>query len=133
MKDEDLIALIADHMEGGFLENIIDMFRHDLTLYRFLPGLVSDERGRVRLGAVALVESLRAEHLAEIEEQVPRIAALLYHEDAVVRGDAAYLLGVIGGDEALKHLREAEGHEKVEPVRQAIRETIEELEGGGIL
>jgi hypothetical protein len=130
MRDEELLKLIADHMEGGFLENITDMFRHDRTLYRFLPELMSDERGRVRLGTVALVEALRGEHLAEIEAQVPHVAMLLSHEEPVVRGDAAYLLGITGGEEALRHLREAEKSEKVEPIRQAIAETIEELERG---
>jgi HEAT repeat protein len=131
MHDEDLLKLIADHMEGGFLENISDMFKHNTALYRFLPELISDERGRVRLGTVALVEGLREEHLSDIEAQVPHLALLLSHEDPVVRGDTAYLLGVIGGKEVLRHLREAEKTEKVDAIRQAIAETIEELEGGG--
>lgn len=117
-------------MEGGFLENITDMFAHDRSLYRFLPELMSDERGRVRLGTVALVEDLRGKHLAEIERQVPHVALLLSHEEAVIRGDAAYLLGVIGGEESLKYLREAEKREKVGPIKEAIAETIAELEGG---
>ncbi len=131
MRDEDLLQLIADHMEGGFLENIMDMFKHDRTLYRFLPELIADERGRVRLGTVALVESLRERHLAEIDAQVPRVAeALLKHEEPTVRGDAVYLLGVIGGAEVLRHLHEAAHSEQVEPIRQVIWETIDELSKG---
>jgi len=128
MQDDELLKLIADHMEGGFLENITDMFRHDPSLYRFLPELMSDERGRVRLGTVALVEGLRAEYLSEIEAQVPHVSLLLKHDAPVVRGDAAYLLGIIGGEEALRHLRDAEKTEAVEPIRQAIRETIADIE-----
>jgi len=119
--------LIADHMEGGLLENIIDMFKHDRSLYRFLPDLISDERGRVRLGMAALAEALRKEHLAEMEARVPGVAAILYHEDPSVRGDAAYLLGIIGGRDALRRLAEAEKTEGNEQVRGVIAETIEEL------
>lgn len=129
MQDDELQILIADHMEGGLLENIIDMFKHDRSLYRFLPDLLSDERGRVRLGTAALAEALIREHLAEIEAQTPGIAALLYHEDPAVRGDAAYVLGIVGGESALRLLRKAEGTESNEQVRRVISETIEELAG----
>jgi hypothetical protein len=129
MRDEGLLQLIANHMEGGFLENIVDMFKHDRTLYRFLPELMADERGRVRLGMAALVETLIDEHREDIDSHVPRVAELLCHDEPTVRGDAVYLLGVIGGEEALRHLQEAAHSEAVEPIRQVIRETIEELEG----
>ncbi len=116
-------------MENGFLENIIDMFKHDRSLYRFLPGLMSDERQRVRLGMVALVEALIAEHGEEINELVPGIAGLLKSEELTVRADAAYLLGIIGDSSAIVYLKEAEKNETVEPVRQVISETIKELSG----
>jgi len=45
----DFLRMIADHMENGFLENIIDMFRHDTTLYSLVGELIQDERVRVRL------------------------------------------------------------------------------------
>jgi len=129
MRDEELLKLIVDHMENGFLENIIDMFKHDRSLYRFLPELMSDERGRVRLGMAALVEALIDEHNEEVSASVPGIAGLLKSEELTVRADAAYLLGVIGGDEAVGHLKEAEKNETVEPIRQVISETIKELSG----
>jgi hypothetical protein len=63
--------MIADHMEGGFLENIIDMFKHDRGLYSLVPHLMADERGRVRLGTVALIEALRDAHRKEIIDAIP--------------------------------------------------------------
>ncbi len=39
--DQPLMNLIADHMESGFLENIIDMFRHDKSLYPLIGELIS--------------------------------------------------------------------------------------------
>lgn len=127
MQDDELLELIADHMEGGLLENIMDMFKHDRSLYRFLPGMMADERGRVRLGTAALVENLIDEHRNEINSQVPRVAELLRHEEPTIRGDAVYLLGVIGGKDSLKYLREVAQNEQLGPIRQVIRETIEEL------
>ena len=58
MAREELKTMIADYMEKGFLENIIDMFKHDKTLYLFIGELMTDERVRVRLGMSALVETL---------------------------------------------------------------------------
>lgn len=50
--------MILDHMDKGFLENIIDMFKKDETLYPVLISMLRDERMRVRIGATALVEEL---------------------------------------------------------------------------
>ena len=69
------------------------------------------------------------EHNEEVSASVASIAALLGSEELTVRADAAYLLGVIGGDEAVGHLKEAERNETVEPIRQVISETIRELSG----
>ncbi len=127
MKDEDLLALIADHMEGGLLENIIDMFRHDPSLHRFLPGLIADERGRVRLGTAALVESLREEHRGEIASRVPALCKLLEHDDPVVKGDVVYLLGAIGSEEARSCLEDASKSEYDPRIRELIEETVAEI------
>jgi len=51
--------MIADYMENGFIGNIVDMFKHDKTLYLLIGELMSDERSRVRIGTVALVEILK--------------------------------------------------------------------------
>jgi HEAT repeat protein len=118
--------MIADYMEGGFLENIIDMFKHDRSLYSLLHHLMSDERGRVRLGAVALIETLKDEHYEDIVKIIPSIAALLKDPNPTIRADAAYLLGIIGHKDALPYLEEAQKDE-IAPVRQVISEAIEEL------
>jgi HEAT repeat protein len=113
-------------MEGGFLENIIDMFRHDRGLYSLLDGLMSDERSRVRIGTVALVETLRDEHYEDIVGTIPKLCRLLKDPNPMVRADAAHLLGVIGHRDAVPYLKEA-AEDETEAVRQVIRETIEEL------
>lgn len=126
-----MMRMIADYMEQGFLENIIDMFKHDRTLYPIIGDLLADERGRVRLGAVALVEELKKEHEEEIIEVIPHIARNLKNQNPTIRGDAAYLLGIIGDRKALPHLKDAL-NEKNPMVKQAIEESIDFIEGEGL-
>lgn len=123
-----MLQLIADHMENGFLENIIDMFKHDRGLYSIVPDLMSDERSRVRIGTVALIETLKDIHADEVYSLVKEVAGLLKNKNPAVRADTAYLLGAIGHADAVEYLRDALD-EKVEPVRQVIVETLEELGG----
>jgi HEAT repeat protein len=102
----DLLQMISDYMENGFLENIIDMYRHDATLYYLIAELIQDERVRVRLGATALMEELKkmdADHVILAQEN---LLPLLHHADAVVRGDAANLVGLIGNSASLPRLKE---------------------------
>ena len=124
---EDLKVMIADYMEKGFLENIIDMFRHDKSFYPLIGDLMKDERMRVRLGISALVETLAKEDPDNIADSVPGISVLLQDENATMRGDAAYLLGIIGHREAVPLLREALKDENGS-VREIAREAIEEIE-----
>ncbi|MDP2168023.1 MAG: HEAT repeat domain-containing protein [Thermodesulfovibrionales bacterium] len=127
---EDMPSMIADHMEAGFLENIIDMFKHDSGLFLLLGQLMADERGRVRLGAVALVEELKEEYGNEIIKAIPHIGKLLKDPAPVIRADAAYLLGIIGSKDAFPYLTDALSDEN-RLVRQTVSETIEDMSGTG--
>lgn len=123
----DMLQLISDYLEAGYLENIIDMFRHDKTLYKLIPKLIRDERSRVRIGTVALIESLLDEDRSYIIPSIPDIAAALKDDNATIRGDAAYLLGVIGHRDGLSYLKEAV-HDRHELVRETILDAIREIE-----
>lgn len=126
MDTPELHAMIADYMEKGFLENIIDMFRHDTALYAALAAMISDERSQVRIGTAALVETLIGEHSEHMAAEVGAIAALLAHENPTVRGDAIYLLGLIATDEARRAVM---SHKDASPIVAAlVEETIRELE-----
>lgn len=118
--------MIADYMENGFLENTIDMFKYDKTLYPLIGGLIGDKRIKVRVGAVALVEALKEKHLKDILTAIPEIAKHLKDTDPTVRGDTAYLLGVIGHKNAIPFLLEAlnSGNEN-DIVKETIKESIE--------
>ena len=122
--------MIADYMETGFLENISEMFRQDPTLFSHLPYLMSDLRGRVRLGTAALAEGLMPEFKRELRAQIPGLASVLGQDHPTVRADAVYLMGLIGGPEALSYL-EHRGADADPRVRALIAETIEELKACG--
>lgn len=121
--------LLTDHMENGFLENIIDMFRHDKSLYPMIGEMLSDERSRVRIGAFALVETLMGEDFPTVVKAIPGIGEVLKNPHPTVRGDAAYLLGIIGHKDALPFLFEAMNDEH-ELVREAALEAVEAIESG---
>ncbi len=125
-QQSDLLQMLSDYMENGFLENIIDMYRHDVTLYRLIGELIQDERVRVRLGVTALMEELKKidpDHTILAQEH---LLPLLNHTDAVVRGDAANLLGLVGDSTSLPRLKELLEDENGN-VRIIAREAIQEL------
>ncbi len=123
------LRMLADYMENGFLDNIIAMFRQDSANLMLTGQLLADERSRVRIGTVALVETLVQEKNMHVYTAIPGIAILLKNENATIRGDAAYLLGIIGRIEALPWLLEA-GDDAHELVRVAVKEAIEAIESG---
>lgn len=119
-------TMIADYMEKGFLENIIDMFKQDRSLCTLIGDLIKDERVRVRLGVTALVETLAVEDPDDVMGAVPGIAVLLKDKSAIIRGDAANLLGIIGRREFIPLLTEAADDENAS-VREIAKEAIEEI------
>jgi len=116
MIDDELKTMVLDYMEKGFLDNIIDMFRHDEQLYPLIIDMIKDERIRVRLGGAALVEELVKISREPFIAILPAMSELLKDSNSIVRGDAAYLLGVIGLEKALPSLIEA-GEDEDEDVR----------------
>lgn len=127
IEPSELKKMIADYMENGFLENIIDMFKHDKSLYAFIGELMADERVRVKLGISALVETMKKEDPENIERSVPNILPQLKNPEPVVRGDAAYLLGIIGHKESIPLLEETASNDTNEEVRMIAKEAVEDI------
>lgn len=127
IEPSELKKMIADYMENGFLENIIDMFKHDNSLYAFIGELMTDERVRVRLGMSALVETLKEEDPENIYSALPNILPLLRHNEPVIRGDAAYLLGIIGHKESIPMLEETANNDTNKEVRLIAKEAVEDI------
>jgi len=127
IESSELRRMIADYMENGFLENIIDMFKRDKSLYAFIGELMTDERVRVRLGMSALVETLKKEDLENIYSALPNILPLLRHNEPVIRGDAAYLLGIIGHEESIPLLEKTADNDTNKEVRLIAKEAVEDI------
>ena len=124
----DTKKMIADYMENGLLDNIIDMYKHDKSLYEYIGYLMSDERMRVRIGATALIETMKDEDPDNISKAIPSILPLLRKQDPVTKGDIAYLLGVIGSKETIPYLNDLLNDEDVN-VRTIAQEAIEDIQG----
>lgn len=125
MNNNELRKMIADYMEKGFLENIIDMFRHDSDLYYMIAYLMRDERIRVRLGVTALVETL-SEKDGNLKKAIPNLIENLKNESPTIRGDSAYLLGIIGGKESIPYLIPLL-NDPVSNVREIVQESISDI------
>ena len=126
--DRDINAAdVADFLEKGLLENLVVLFRSDPSLYTLLGELLADERIHIRIGASALVETLAEEDPEHRAAAESALLPSLGSENPVVRGDAAYLLGMTGGSEALDALRSLADDPNGD-VREAADEAIRGIE-----
>jgi HEAT repeat protein len=120
---------VADFLAKGLLGNLVSLFKADPSLYPLLRELLGEERIAVRLGTSALVESLAEEGAPHDARAAEALLPLLESSKPVLRGDVAYLLGVIGRREALPRLR-AFLDDDNEDVRAAVAEAVERIESG---
>jgi hypothetical protein len=119
-------AMLIEYMGKGFLDNIIAMFRQDRSLSRFVADMLGAGDLRVRLGTVALVEELAAEHGNELRAAVPGLIELLNHGNPTVRGDAASVLGTIK-DRSARAALEACLQDSHPGVREAARDALADI------
>ncbi len=125
--DNELKAMVLDYMEKGFLDNIIDMFKHDEGLFPMIIDMIKDERVRVRLGATALVEELIKYKPEPLIRMIPDIAELLKDENPTIRGDGANLLDIIKHQDALPFLLSAENDADAN-VREIVKDAIQNIQ-----
>lgn len=123
MIEDEMKTMVLDHMENGFLENIIDMFKYDESLFPLIIDMLKDERMRVRLGATALVEEMVKLKPEPLIKLIPDIAALLKDKNPTVRGDGANILGIIGHEDVLPFLKDSANDEDSN-VREIVKDAI---------
>jgi hypothetical protein len=121
--------MLIEYMGNGFLETIISLFKTDATLFSHIPDMLADESMRVRLGTAALVEEFAVSHRAELAGIVPDIIRLLGHENPTIRGDVAYVLGILKDRRAVGPLKERL-HDANPAVRESMKDAIEEITAG---
>lgn len=103
--DIELHKVIGDFLELGHVENIVSMFKQDRKLYGLTGDLLRDERFAVRLGLAVLFEDLVIARPEDVPLAIPSLLPLLKETNPVLRGEAATILGIIGGDEAMENLQ----------------------------
>lgn len=96
VSDEELLKVIADFLEMGHVENIVEMFKQDCRYYQWVGQLLTDERFAVRLGVSVLFEYLIEERPGDVELALPSLTGVLAHEMPWVRGEAISVLSIIG-------------------------------------
>lgn len=105
VSNQELKRVIADFLDMGHVENIVAMFRHEPRYYSWTGDILRDERFSVRLGVSVLFEELREKEPDRIELAIPSLVQLLGAEEPLLRGEAVSILGIIGSDKALAHVR----------------------------
>jgi HEAT repeat protein len=129
MNDDELRAMLIDYMSRGFLENIIALIKQEPAMVRFIPDLAGDDAIMVRLGATALVEELVKGHRQILEGAVTGLVKLLDNGNPTIRGDAANILGIIGGRTALDALTNLRADEHPN-VRAIVQDILQEIDRG---
>jgi HEAT repeat protein len=105
ISSEEMIKTIADFIELGHVENIVSMFKQEKEYYQYTGKLIRDERFMVRMGMVVLFEELAGICPQDLYLAIPSLLPVLKEETPYMRGEAATLLGIIGTEEAKKHIR----------------------------
>jgi hypothetical protein len=105
VSDGELKKVISDFLDQGLIENIVAMFRREPMYYLWTGELLTDERFSVRLGISVLFEELRELQPDRLSLAVPSLAAVLNSSEPLYRGEAISILGIIGSEEALNHVR----------------------------
>ncbi|MET1124108.1 MAG: HEAT repeat domain-containing protein [Archaeoglobaceae archaeon] len=114
----DYESYLVELLRSGKFEEARNLVR-ERKLGKVLAKLVAHREFIVRLGAMALLESLSSER--EIVAEARKIVAeLLEHEDERIREDAAMVLGIIGSEEDIEKL------EKIAELGGSVAESAEE-------
>ncbi len=105
VSDQELKVVISDFLEMGHVDNIIALFRSEPQYYEWTGELLKDERFNVRLGLSVLFEELKILQPEKLSIAIPSLVDALGSEESLIRGEAVSLLGIIGTDIALDHIR----------------------------
>lgn len=108
VSDEELLKVIADFLEMGHAQNIVEMFKQDSRYYEWVGPLLTDERFAVRLGVSVLFEYLIEERPEDVHLAIPSLSNVLKHETPWVRGEALSVLAIIGTPDAIALIKTLE-------------------------
>ncbi len=124
---KEFVELLSLDLENGDIEKVTGLFQYNTTLYETLGRLLSQGSMFVRLGVNMLMEDLKELKPQDMEHAFPEIIPLLKNENPTIRGDAADIIGMIGGFEHIKLLQPLLEDEHSQ-VREIVSESIETLQ-----
>ena len=122
---------VAEFLGKGLLDVLVDLFKADPALYALLGELLASPQMGVRLGASALVEELADVDPDRRPLAAAALAPLLRGADPVRRGDAAWLLGFVGGPGELAALDALALDDSNADVREAAAEAAAKIRSAG--
>jgi hypothetical protein len=125
VSDRELKEVIADFLDMGHVENIIAMFRREPAYYAWTGELLQDERFSVRLGLSVLFEELVKIQPEKTALAIPSLVQVLESDEPLMRGEAVSLLGMIGSEDAIDHIRPLQADENPQ-VREMVLMILEE-------
>ena len=117
-------ARVAEFLGRGLLDVLVDLFKSDPALYALLGELLASPEMGVRLGTSALVEELAVVDPDRRPLAASALAPRLGEADPVRRGDAAWLLGFVGGSSELAALEAIAAQDPNADVREAAAEAV---------
>ena len=91
-------------VKAGDAKKLAVMMVEDRDLYSGALELLADPDWSVRMGIMVVLEEVAERNPDLVQRAFPCLLDLLDHEEANLRGDAAYLLGGIGDASVLSHL-----------------------------
>jgi HEAT repeat protein len=111
--------------EGDAIK-LAGMMIEDCALYTGALELLTDPDWSVRMGMMVVLEEVAERNSKLVQQAFSHLLKLLDHEEANLRGDAAYLLGRIGNASVLSRLEVTKADENSE-VAEAAQEAIQQI------
>ena len=113
-------------IKEGDAEKLAGMMVAESDLYSGALELLSDPEWSVRMGMMVVLEGVAERSPDLVRSGYPYLLKLLDHEDRNRRGDAAYLLGLIGDASILERLEVLLKDENPE-VAEVAQEAVEQI------
>jgi len=126
ISNEELVGVIQDFLEMGYVDNIVAMFHRYPEHYLLTGSILDDERFNVRLGVSVLFEELKLRQPDQTALSIPSLLPLLKSDQPHIRGEALSVLGIIGGTQALEHIKTMTDDEQPQ-VREMASEILQDV------
>ena len=128
---KEFVTLLSGDLENGNVDKVVGLFQYNNTLYATIGKMLKSGSMLVRLGINMLLEDLLELKPDEVKLAIPYILPLLQDENPTIRGDAADLIGMIGGDDEIKQLNPLlnDPHSQVVEIVEEAISALEEREG----